>query len=235
MRRLKADFHTHCADDPCDGLAHSAESLIDAAAAAGLDVLAITCHQRMVHSHRLAAFAEARGVLLVPGIERNINRKHVVILNPDPEHLRANTFDDLRRIGRRNAAFIAPHIFYPFPNSLGLNFFRHVDLFDAIEYSSMYVRGLNPNWLAQWAARGTGLPMVGNSDAHELPFPDYTLTWIEAEPDVAGVIDAVRSGRVSIETRPRPTLNFTRNAYFAVLGMFEHLGKTGIVEEVHRG
>lgn len=223
MPQLKADLHAHCADDPCDGLNHSAEELIEAAAALGYDVQAITLHQGVLPTGRLRAFAAERGVLLIPGIERNINGKHVVILNPDEEHATANTFDDLRRIGRRDAAFIAPHPYYPIPSSLGRQFLRNRDVFDCVEYSSLYLRGVNPNRLAQWAARRAGLPMVGNSDAHELPYPNNSFTWIDAERSVSGVIEALRAGRVRVETVPRPLGSFARNTYYAIRGSLEGL------------
>ncbi len=221
MPKLKADLHAHCADDPCDGLRYSAEELIDAAAAHQYDVQAITLHQRVLHGPRLEAYAAERGVLLMPGIERNIEDKHVVILNPDPEHAAANTFDDLRRIGRRNAAFIAPHPYYPIPSSLGSRFWRNRDVFDCVEYSSLYIRGVNPNRLAQFAARRAGLAVVGNSDTHELPYPHNTFTWIEADRTVESIIEALRAGRVSVESRPRAVSDFARNAFFALKGLSE--------------
>jgi len=221
MPKLKADLHAHCADDPCDGLRHSAEELIGAAAAQNYDVQAITLHQRVLHGPRLEAYAADRDVLLMPGIERNIEGKHVVILNPDADHASANTFEDLRTIGRRDAAFIAPHPFYPIPSSLGRQFLRNHDVFDCVEYSSLYLRGINPNRLAQWAAYHFGLPMVGNSDAHELPYPTNTFTWIDCERSVPAIIEAIRAGHVQVESRPRPLTDFSRNAYFAIRGMVE--------------
>ncbi len=221
MPKLKADLHAHCADDPCDDLRYSAEELIDAAAAYDYDVQAITLHQRVLHGPRLEAYAAERGILLIPGIERNIEDKHVVILNPDPEHATANTFDDLRRIGKREAAFIAPHPYYPLPSSLGSQFLRNRDVFDSVEYSSLYIRGLNLNRLAQLGARRAGLPMVGNSDTHEMPHPHNTFTWLDADRSVPGVIEAIRRGRVTVETRPRAVEDFTRNAYYALRGLAE--------------
>lgn len=61
MERLKADLHTHAADDPFDsGLAYSAEMLIDSVADVGVDVLAITCHEFNVYSSYFADYAKRR-------------------------------------------------------------------------------------------------------------------------------------------------------------------------------
>jgi predicted metal-dependent phosphoesterase TrpH len=221
MPRLKADFHCHCADDPLDGLRYSAEELIDGAAAAAVDVLAITLHEFFLDSPRLRAYAAERGVLLMPGVECTIEGKHVVILNPDKEQASIRTFAELRRIGRREGAVLAPHPFYPIPASLGSKYLRHRDLFDCIEYSSLYLAGINPNWFARWASRRYGIPLLGNSDAHELPYPSNTFTWIEADKTVPSIIEAIRAGRVTVETRPRCAVEFTRNAYFAIRGYME--------------
>ncbi|GMV94721.1 MAG: hypothetical protein AMXMBFR82_44990 [Candidatus Hydrogenedentota bacterium] len=219
MKRLKADLHTHVADDPFDTLSHSAEMLIDAVAAAGMDVLAITCHDLNLYQDRLAEYATRRNLLLVPGIEKFISRKHVLILNPHPDHLMAGSFDELREIGRKDAAFIAPHPYYPAPSSLMGDLVRHIDLFDAIEWSSLYVRGLNPN---RWAARTAirfGLPLLGTSDTHGVPYMDTTHSWIDAEPTSLGIVEAIRAGRVTLETRPKPSGVAMRSAFDAVRGI----------------
>jgi predicted metal-dependent phosphoesterase TrpH len=219
MKRLKADPHTHAADDPFDTLSHSAEMLIDAVAAAGMDVLAITCHDLSLYTHRLFEYAGRRNVLLIPGIEKFVSAKHVLILNPDPEHLQATTFDELREIGRRDAAFVAPHPYYPAPSSLLGDLVRNIDLFDAIEWSSLYMRTVNPNrWAARTASR-YGLPLLGTSDTHGLPYEDTTYSWIEAEPTAWGVVEAIRAGRVTLETRPKPARAALRSAFDAVRGI----------------
>ena len=48
MRRLKADLHTHTAEDPRDGIDYSAEMLIEAAAKFNVDVLATQLRARQV-------------------------------------------------------------------------------------------------------------------------------------------------------------------------------------------
>ncbi len=204
MIPLKADLHTHTADDPSDAIQYSTETLIDVVGKLGYDVLAVTCHNALVYTEALREYARRRGVLLVPGIEKSVEGKHVVVLNPDAEQVAARTFEDLRRLGRRDAAFIAPHPFYPTRHSLRGKLLEHIDLFDAIEYCSLYAYGCNLNRRAIRVARDFGLPMVGTSDVHGFPYSDTTFTWIQAEPGVGGVIQAIRDGRVQPETCPRP-------------------------------
>jgi len=214
MKRLKADIHTHSADDPRDVIDYSAEMLIEAGAKLNMDVLAITLHQTLLVSERLALYASRRGILLIPGVELLVEGKHVVILNPDEEQASATTFAELRALGRREAAVVAPHPYYPLRTALRSALAKNIDVFDAVEYCSVYYRGLNPNRRAQAVARRHGLPMVGSSDSHAMPYSDSTCTWIDAEPTVAGVIRAIRTGRVEVETRSRPWSEIARAASF---------------------
>jgi hypothetical protein len=144
-------------------------------------------------------------VLLIPAIEVSIENRHVVLLNPDARQAAVSTFGELRRLGRRDGAILAPHPFYPASASLRGKLIEHIDLFDAIEYCSVYRRGLNMNRKAVAAARNYRLPLIGTSDAHGLPYTGYTFSWVEAEEvSVAGVIQAIRARRVSVESRPQP-------------------------------
>jgi len=205
LRKLKADLHAHSGDDPSDPIAYSSEMLIDAAARLHVNVLALACHHKRVHNARLAEYALRRGVLLVPAAELDIDHRHVVVLNPDDEQAAATTFDELRRLGRRDAAILAVHPFYPEKKCLGRKLLENIDVFDAIEYCSLYLYGLNPNRRAVRTAKRFGLPLVGTSDAHTMPYRDCTCAWIEADDfSVGGVIRAIRAGRVALETRPRP-------------------------------
>lgn len=204
MNWLKAELHAHCSDDPRDDIDHSAEMLIDAVAAKHYDVLAITCHGALVYNEYLAEYARRRDVLLLPGIESYLDGRHVLILNPGPEHLAATTFAELRAAGPGDAAVIAPHPFYPGRVNVREKLFEYRDVFHAVEYCNFYVRGLNFNRRAEKAARELGLPLIGTSDTHVLPFDDSTFAWIQAEREAASVIRAVRSGAVRLQTRPRP-------------------------------
>ena len=205
MKVMKADLHAHSADDPRDDLEYSSEMLIEEAALNGIEVLAIACHDGLAYTRRLAAFAQARGILLIPAIERLIDGKHVLILAPEPQHLTPTTFDELRAVPKGNALYVAPHPYY-FPPQTCLHGLlrRHADLFDAVEHACLYSRLINPNRKATRVARELGLPMLGNSDTHRLPYLDTTTSWIEADPTVEGIIEAVRAGRVRVNSRPWP-------------------------------
>ncbi len=214
MRRLKADLHAHCGDDPQDMIGYSAEMLIDAVAQLNYEVLAIASHDRMICPGRLIAYAARRNILLLPAVELMVEGKHVVVLNPCTEHESARTFADLRAIGKRDSAFLAPHPFYPASIALGGALTKNIDLFDAVEYSSMYWHGINPNRKAVRLARTHDLPIVGTSDSHTMPYSDSTFTWLDAEKTVDGVIDAVRAARVQVETRPRALAHIVDMGYF---------------------
>ena len=78
---LKVELHTHTADDPIDHVPHSATELIDRAAALQYDALAITLHDRQLDLRPLIPYAAERGVVLIPGVERSIQGRHVLLLN----------------------------------------------------------------------------------------------------------------------------------------------------------
>jgi predicted metal-dependent phosphoesterase TrpH len=205
MPRLKTDLHVHTADDPWDRITYSAEMLIDAAAQLNIDVLAIACHCRVMYTERIAEYARRRGVLLMPAIELCVEGKHIVVLNPDTEQAGAATYAELRALGRRAAFLVAPHPFYPERACLHGKLIEHIDLFDAIEYASLHLPGINFNRKAAAVAKRFGLPMLGTSDTHGLPYCDSTFSWVESEEaTVPSVIEALRAGRITIQTRSRP-------------------------------
>ena len=78
---LKVELHAHTADDPHDSIPHSATELIDEAVALGYDALAITLHDRQLDINKLRPYAAERRLVLIPGIERTIQGKHVLLLN----------------------------------------------------------------------------------------------------------------------------------------------------------
>ena len=94
---LKVELHSHTADDPHDRIPYSAEQLIDRAAALWYDGLAVTLHDRQLDVARLAPYAAKRGIVLIPGIERTVAGKHVLLLNFTREAEDVRSFADLAR------------------------------------------------------------------------------------------------------------------------------------------
>ena len=60
---------------------HTAVNLIDRAATLGFDALAITLHDSQFVDPGVTAYARERGITLIPGIERTIQHRHVLLLN----------------------------------------------------------------------------------------------------------------------------------------------------------
>jgi predicted metal-dependent phosphoesterase TrpH len=200
---LKVDLHTHTSDDPCDRIPYSAFELIDRAAALGYAALAITLHERQLDIRPLAPYAQDRGIVLIPGIERSIEGRHVLLLNFDRGTEDVRTFADVRRLRRHGAGLVvAPHPFFPSHHSLLGRLSEHEELFDAVEYNAMFTATLNFNLPAAHWARRRGKPMVGNGDVHRLRQLGTTYSMVEAERDPASICAAIAAGRVRVVSRP---------------------------------
>lgn len=206
MDVLKVDFHLHSAEDPRDTIDYNAVTLIDRAASEGFGALAITLHERQLVDPRLADYARERGIVLVPGIERSVEGRHVLLINfPAALSESVNTFDDLARLRAGTPGLvIAPHPFFPARNCLRSKLERHPDMFDAVEWSYFWTRALNFNArAAAWAAEH-GKPVVGNSDLHDLRPFGRTYSLVDAPPEADAICDAIRAGKVSVVTTPAP-------------------------------
>ena len=203
---LKVDLHIHTSDDPKDRIPYSTRDAIDHARRLGYHAISITLHDRQLELELFANYAAARGIVLIPGIERTIEGRHVLLLNfPGDMVLKVRSFDDLARLKRQcNGLVVAPHPFFPGPNSLFRFLDRHAELFDAVEYNAMYTTSLNFNRRAEEWARAHGRPLVGNGDVHRLVQLGTTYSLVDAAPDPASICAAVAAGRVRVETSPLP-------------------------------
>jgi predicted metal-dependent phosphoesterase TrpH len=205
---LKVDFHLHTGDDPVDTIPHSAVTLIDRAAALGFSALAITLHERQFGDPRVRDYARDRGITLIPGLERTVEGRHVLLLNfPGPAAESVRTFGDVVRLKARHGGLvIAPHPYFPARSCLRGALDARPGLFDAVEWSYFWTRATNFNARAAQWARAHGKPIVGNSDLHVLRQLGRTYSLVDAPPDVAAICDAVRAGRVTLQTEPVPVL-----------------------------
>jgi predicted metal-dependent phosphoesterase TrpH len=200
---LKVELHTHTADDPIDTIPHSTLDLIDRAAELGYDALAVTLHEHQLDIRRFEAHAAERGVVLIPGVERTIEGRHVLLLNFRLGADKVLTFADLARLkSRQRGVVIAPHPFFPHSTCLGRDLERHADLFDAVERNAMYTRAVDFNRRAERWAAANGKPVVGNGDVHRLRQLGTTYSLVDAAPDADAICEAVIAGRVEVESRP---------------------------------
>jgi predicted metal-dependent phosphoesterase TrpH len=200
---LKVELHAHSADDPLDAIPHSTVQLIERASEMGYDALAVTLHDRQLDLGPYRSLAAGRGITLIPGIERTIEGKHVLLLNFRRGAEDVQTFDDLAALKRSESGLvIAPHPFFPGGTCLRGLLDRHADLFDAVEYNAMFTASLNFNSTAERWARAHGKPMVGCGDVHRLRQLGTTYSLIDAPRDADAICSAIRQGRLRVEATP---------------------------------
>ena len=208
---LKVELHTHTADDPSDRIPYQTHELLDRASELGFDCLAITLHDRRLDPAPFRAYAAARGIVLIPGIERTIEGRHVLLLNYSDAAERIESFEDLARLKEReHGLVIAPHPFFPAGSALRDLLSRHAHLFDAVEWNAMFTHRVNFNIPAQRWARRHGKPLVGNGDVHRLEQLGTTYSLVDADADPGAICDAIAAGRVEVVATPH---TFVRAAW----------------------
>ncbi len=198
---LKADLHLHTAEDPLDRVRYTAKELIAKAANENFDVISITNHHRMTFNQDLLSYAQEKGILLIPGVEMTIQRRHVLVLNPPPNRT-CSDFYSLSKLCRPETLIIAPHPYFPGTYSLNGYLLEHQNLFDALEYCHFYSSIINFNQKALDVCQSFGFPLVGNSDAHFLSQLGTTYSLIYAEKNLDSIFAAIRRNRVEVVTRP---------------------------------
>jgi predicted metal-dependent phosphoesterase TrpH len=204
---IKVELHAHTADDPEDYIAHSARDLVDRTFALGYGALAITLHDRHFYDEATIAYARDRGLTLIPSVERTVERRHLLLINFPEEADRVRNFEDVRALKRRHPSglVVAPHPWFPMGKSLGPALLeQHADLWDAVEVNAFYTRTVDFNRKARVWAAARGLPLVGNCDVHQLRQlgTTYSLVDVEAPCTADAVCEAIRAGRVRVESRP---------------------------------
>ena len=201
---IKADFHIHTGDDPADNISYTAFELIDRAAELGYGAIAITLHDAQLEDAAYRAYAASRGIVLIAGIERTIEGRHVLLLNFSRAAAGVTTFDELARLkgAEPGGLVIAPHPYVPASNSLLGDLERHAELFDAVEYNAMFTPMVNFNLFAERWARRYDKPMVGNGDVHRLEMLGTTYSLVDAAPDAASICGAIKAGRVEVVATP---------------------------------
>ena len=227
---LKVDLHLHTSEDPYDVLDYDARDLIRHAAGLGFDAIAITLHGKVIDVEGLHEFASEESVLFIPGIEKRIHGKEVLVYNVTQTQMDAvRTFADLRelkKLMRDEMLVIAPHPFFKQAQCLGRHLEENIDIFDAIEYCHLYTRFWNLNKRAAEVAAEHGKPMVATSDSHALWMFGRNYTLLDAPKTMAGVFQAVREGRAQPHSQPISIIEFARKmGWFLAVHNFRKLMK----------
>jgi predicted metal-dependent phosphoesterase TrpH len=225
---LKLDLHLHSSEDPHDVLDYDARELIRHAAGLQFDAIAITLHGKVIDIEGLHQFANQEGVLLIPGIEKRIHGKELLVYNVTQEQMDGiRTFPDLRELKRRlgdEMLVIAPHPFFRQSQCLGRHLEENIDLFDAIEYCHLYTRFWNLNKRAVEVASAHGKPMVATSDSHALWMFGRNYTLLDAPRTIAGIFQGVREGRGQPHSEPIKLTEFVRKVgWFLAVHKFRKL------------
>jgi len=213
--KLKIDLHIHSREDVAEQIyGHGdllpAIKIIDLAIQKGFDAIALTHHGLLFKDQRVWDYARERGLLLIPGLEAVIEKKHVLLINFTlRKHILS--FAELSRNLNDDMLVIAPHPYYLSGSSLGDKLEDNIDLFDAIEYCHYYYRCINPNSKALKIAEKYNLPLVGNSDMHHPMQFGTTYSYVHSEErSIAGIVDAIKSGRVQYISHNLSLVQFYR-------------------------
>ena len=201
---LKVELHSHTAEDPHDWIPYSTEQLIDRAAQLSYDALAVTLHDKQLDVARMESYAAQRGIVLIPGIERTIAGKHVLLLNFPREAQDVASFTELADLKKRapRGLVVAPHPYFPVLSSLWGLLDDYEDLFDAVEVNGMFTESVDFNAPARRWAQARRVPLVGNGDIHRLAQLGTTYSLVDASPYPDAICAAIAAGRVQVEARP---------------------------------
>ncbi len=205
MKPLKVQFHVHTKDDPLDKPKHTAKEMLDFAASAQYDVVSITHHDGYFFNEEIFAYAEKLGILLVPGIEKTIERRHVLIINATPDVEKIVTFYDLSKYKKSHpdCLIIAPHPYFPRGFCLQEKLIKNINIFDAIEYSWFFTENINQfNKKAEKIAKLHRKPIIATSDNHILKYFNQGYTVVHAEKTWPAIRNAILENHIEIYTTP---------------------------------
>jgi predicted metal-dependent phosphoesterase TrpH len=225
---LKVELHAHTDMDPADHIPHSTTDLIDRAAALGYGAIAVTLHDRYFDPSPWRTYAQEREIVLIPGIEKTIDGRHVLLINFPVSCTAVRSFDDIRQLkAEAHGLVVAPHPYFPVRSALHSQLDHQATVFDAVELNSMYTPRIDFNRRAVAWARARGVPLVGNTDLHMLDQLGTTYTLVDAAAEADAICEAIREGRVEVRTQPltelQAGLNFGRMWLGGVLGAVQRV------------
>jgi predicted metal-dependent phosphoesterase TrpH len=192
--------------------------VLEAAAAAGLDAVAVTDHDTIADSLRASDRAPEYGLLAVPGVEVSTADGHLLALGVtealEPGRSLART---AREVRERGGVAVVPHPFQRARHGARADAILAAGrAVDAVEgYNAHTVVGVRNRQATRFAARHD-YPVTGGSDAHQpsLVGRAYTELHVASPPDeplaVSDVLDAIRTGRTAVRGRRTPVGHLVR-------------------------
>jgi predicted metal-dependent phosphoesterase TrpH len=210
---LSVELHAHSSRS-YDGR-DSVETLVEQAAAVGLDALAVTDHDEFDASRTAVELCGERDMIGIPGMEVSTAAGHVLGLGVRELIPAGLPFSEtVDRIHEQGGIAVVPH---PFQESRS-GVLAHIDReeltrADAIEiYNSRLLTG-RANRQAERFAHRNGMATVAGSDAHIAEMVGQAVTHIDAnERSVGAILDAIREGRTTVEGKRTPWLVSFRQA-----------------------
>jgi predicted metal-dependent phosphoesterase TrpH len=237
-------LHSHCQGDPVDShLSHTLFQHIDRAAEVGLHAIAVTWHRKICAQPEAFAYARKRGLLLIAGMEAEVDNRHLVVLNLAEGDLPAQpTWAQVRalRLRKPGVLVMAPHPFYPHPSCLGGVITDHADCIDAVEWCYIHVHWIpgrvNPNMRAARWAQTHGKALIACSDAHSLRSIGRNISTVEADELTAESLFAgIRAGRITFHRKSLPLLPLAYETTKAMSSQPRHIGRWVKAKFVKRG
>ncbi len=239
MPWYRGDAHVHSVRSSGGEL--TADQLVSAAIAGGLDFIAITEHRTVDGHGDWTAFADE--LLVILGQEVTTQTGHWLGLGLRFGHAveyRYGVDDEvinghLASVRADGGLCVAAHPYAPYPAGT-LEYPR--ELFDAIEVwngawrSEVPWQADNEAALAGWAKDldgGSWRPAVGNSDAHmagQIAVP-HTVVYAD-HLTAASILDGIRAGRCWIADSPTVEITLTATANGRTCGIGEHLDIGGM-------
>lgn len=227
MPAFRVELHNHCDCDTQDSLDYSARDLVNACVRHGVDVLAITPHREVFHDPETVAYARSRGILLIPGVEKMVEGRELVLLNvlPDeiPHRMARADLERLRQQKGDNLLVLAPHPFYPRQTCVGPVLDRFAHCIDVIEWCHLYLKIYNPNQPASLWAAEHGKPVIVTSDTHNLDHFARNRAEVEADTlETESLFRAIRLGKIRNQHRPLNTPELVRFIFQGMLALAWH-------------
>lgn len=206
MKTVAFDPHVH-AEGSWDSTA-AVDDVLQAAAEAGLDGLAVTDHDCIDHSLDAVERAPAFDLFAVPGVEASTLDGHLLALGvreTPPEGRRFGSTVDW--VHERGGVAVAPHPFSPGRHGVGRQTLRAASSLDAVEtFNASSGLGHRNRQARAFASRRSAV-RVGGSDAHRPSRVGDGFTRVHVTPGVDLIAEhdpllaAIREGRTSAHGR----------------------------------